>query len=264
MINFDRVAGVYDATRGLPEGVDEAIADRIVEATNAGPGTRFLELGVGSGRIAAPLIRREFPFTGVDISTQMLEGLREKVGNVPTLTVIQGDITHLPLEDSSQDVVLAVHIFHLVKEWRQAVDEALRVLRPDGFFIYGGNHSPDAVPGAGDWGQIRSEWGRLVRETGATTSPRYAEWTDIQDVLSERGGRITTYRVATWKREFRPIDLMEAMRDRTFSASWAVPDEVMEGVHERLLAWGREAYGDIETPITEDEEFLIHVCRLDR
>lgn len=264
MINFDRVADIYDATRGLPEGVDEAIADRIAAATDAGPGTRFLELGVGTGRIATPLIRRGFPFTGMDISTQMLEGLRQKVGDVPTLTVIQGDITHLPLDTGSQDVVIAVHVFHLIKEWRQALDEALRVLRPDGFFIHGGNVSPERLAGQGDYGNIRAKWAQLVREMGATTSTRYAEWYDLHEALTERGARIAVYRVASWTREFRPIDLIEAMRRRTFSASWSVPDEVVEPVHRKLLTWAEEHYGDLTTPISEEEEFLLNVCRLNR
>jgi SAM-dependent methyltransferase len=263
MINFDRVAGIYDATRGLPEGVDEAIADRIVAATNAQPGTRFLEVGVGTGRIAAPLIRRGFPFTGVDVSEQMLDRLRQKVGDVPTLTVIQGDITQLPLPDGSQDVVLAVHIFHLVPEWRKALDEALRVLAPGGFLIYGGNTAP-GYAGSGDYGRIRGEWDRLVRESGASIRQRYGEWGDTQEAVTALGGRIAVYRAASWMREFRPIDLMESMRNQTFSASWSVPEAVLESVHRRLLAWGRETYEDPAAPVAEPEEFLLHVCRFEQ
>jgi ubiquinone/menaquinone biosynthesis C-methylase UbiE len=261
MINFDRVAGIYDATRRLPEGIDESIADRILAATNAHHGTHFLEVGVGTGRIAVPLIRRGFPFTGVDISEGMLERLRQKVGDVPTLTVIRGDITSLPLPDDSQDVVLAVHIFHLVPEWRKALDEALRVLAPGGFFVYGGNTTPeDAGP---DWGTIRGEWARLVREMGGDMRPRYGEWTDTQEAITELGGRITVYRAASWLREFRPIELMEAMRRQTFSASWSVPQDILDAVHERLLVWGRETYGDLEATVAEEEEFLLHVCRFE-
>jgi SAM-dependent methyltransferase len=235
-----------------------------VAATDAEPGTRFLELGVGTGRIAAPLIRRGFPFTGIDISEQMLDQLRQKVGDVPTLTLIQGDITRLPLETGSQDVVMAVHVFHLIKEWRKALDEALRVLRPDGYFIHGGNVSPETLAGEGDYGSLRTKWAQLVRAMGATTSPRYAEWYDLQEALTERGAHIAVYRVASWTREFRPIDLIEAMRRRTFSASWSVPDEVVEPVHQQLLAWAQDQYGDLTTPITEEEDFLLNVCRLNR
>ena len=64
-MSFDRVADVYDATRALPEGVPGAITRRIEEATYAGPETRFLELGVGTGRIAEPLIAAGYPYTGV-------------------------------------------------------------------------------------------------------------------------------------------------------------------------------------------------------
>jgi ubiquinone/menaquinone biosynthesis C-methylase UbiE len=262
MMSFDRVADVYDATRGLPPGVDEAVADRIVAATSAGPETRFLEIGVGTGRIALPLIRRGYPFTGVDISTQMLDRLRDKAGSPPNLTLIEADIRELPLEDNSQDVVLAIHVFHLVEQWEQALEEALRVLKPRGHFIFGGNVSvgTDTRP---DWGRIRQEWGRLVQEMGASVTPRHGEWYDVQEALTARGGRIAVYRAASWMREFRPIDLMEAMRRRTFSASWAVPEEVLEAAHPKLLSWGAETYGDVHATIAEEEEFLLDVCRFE-
>src|SRR5581483_8300610 len=118
-MSFDRVADVYDATRALPAGVPDAIARRIEEATYAGPGTRFLELGVGTGRIAEPLIAAGYPYTGVDISADMLARLRAKAGNAPNLTIAEADITNLPFPDDSFDVALTVHVLHLVSDWHK-------------------------------------------------------------------------------------------------------------------------------------------------
>lgn len=254
-MNFDRVATIYDATRGLPDEVTERVADRIVTATHAGPDTRFLELGVGTGRVAVPLIRRGYPFTGVDVSFQMLGQLREKAGDAPNLTVLNEDITRLSVPDGSQDVVLVVHVFHLVPEWRRSLAEARRVLTPDGHFIWGGNHLQEQHPGA----VIRRQWSELVRETGTRTRPRYAEWGDIQAEVTEQGGRVAVYRAAQWQTEFRPIDLMEALRRRTFSATWDVPEDVLESVHQQLIAWGRERFEDLERPVQGTEEFMLFV-----
>jgi len=41
--------------------------------------TRFLEIGVGTGRIALPLALLGFSVTGIDISEGMMERLREKI-----------------------------------------------------------------------------------------------------------------------------------------------------------------------------------------
>ena len=49
MTNFDRVADIYDATRGLPPDVAEQVADRIVAATVGPPD---LSHAMGAGRQA--------------------------------------------------------------------------------------------------------------------------------------------------------------------------------------------------------------------
>lgn len=256
-MNFDPVADIYDATRGLPDGVPSQIADAIAHATNAQPGTRFLELGVGTGRIAEPLIERGYPFTGVDISSRMLDRLRQKVGDAANLTLIEGSITDLPLPDASQDVIVVIHVFHLVEEWKKAFAEARRVLAPGGYFIFGGNHSVEADGRH----HIRRKWTELVREAGGTLSPRHAAWEDIQEAVTADGGWTATYRAAHWERELRPLALMAAMRQRTFSASWSVEEEVLERVHEQLVGWGKERFGDLTKPVSSVEEFLLFVSR---
>ncbi|WP_414520260.1 class I SAM-dependent DNA methyltransferase, partial [Synechococcus sp. H55.10] len=75
---FDRAADFYDATRSFPPAVEEEIADAILAAVGATPETHFLEVGIGTGRIALPLIRRGCPYTGIDISERMLAVLRRK------------------------------------------------------------------------------------------------------------------------------------------------------------------------------------------
>ena len=44
----------------------------------AGPERRLLELGVGTGRVALPLVQRGIRITGIDESEVMVEKLRQK------------------------------------------------------------------------------------------------------------------------------------------------------------------------------------------
>ena len=54
-VSFDAVAHGYDATRGFPEEVGQQLAQEIDRAAHGNAQTRFLEIGVGTGRIATPL-----------------------------------------------------------------------------------------------------------------------------------------------------------------------------------------------------------------
>jgi ubiquinone/menaquinone biosynthesis C-methylase UbiE len=258
-VSFDRVADIYDATRGLPAEAVEQVANQIVVATMARhrPGTTFLEMGIGTGRIALPLIERGYSVTGVDISRKMMDHLQAKAPGRSNLTLVETDVTDLPFPDHSFDVVLAVHVLHLVPAWRKALDEAQRVARPGGFFVRGNDR-----PIPGDPAQtIRTQWRKFVQEAGAPQRPEYGTWEAVESDLTARGCRTAIFRTAQWEGQLRPIDLLEAQRSRTFSESWSLPEDILEAVHPRMLAWARERYGEIDRPLPSHWEFLLSVSR---
>src|SRR5438876_5508731 len=78
-LSFDRVAHAYDATRGYPPGIDQQIAEAIIQTVDAKPETTFMEVGVGTGRIAFPLASLGHTYTGVDISEKMVKLLATKL-----------------------------------------------------------------------------------------------------------------------------------------------------------------------------------------
>lgn len=258
-MSFDRVADVYDATRALPKGVPDAIAGRVVEATNAGPETRFLELGVGTGRIAEPLIAAGYPYTGVDISADMLARLRAKAGDAPNLTIVEGDVTDLPFPDDSFDVALTVHVLHLVSDWHKALAEARRALTPHGYFIVGHDHSLEGTPAR----QIRRQWRIFTEEAGGKPREGRVSSEDIYAALIEMGARMAIYHVARWERAVIPADLIELIHARKYSWSWNVSDAVLDEAHGRMLTWAAEQYGDITAPQPDTGEFTLAVATFD-
>lgn len=138
-VAFDRAAGYYDATRSLSPAAAALVTAVLAEAlVGHGP---VLEIGVGTGRIALPLAETGIEVVGIDLSGPMLEELTAKAGAVP---VAVADCTSLPFPDDAFGGVIASHVFHLVPEWRDATLEVLRVLRPDGTFLWarGGHGAP--------------------------------------------------------------------------------------------------------------------------
>ena len=260
-MSFDRVAEIYDTTRAIPDEAVERIADRVIAATDATPETRFLELGIGTGRSALPFIRRGYRYTGIDISEAMTARLLEKVSAAgKTVELVHGDISALPFPDDSFDVVLAVHVLHLVPDWRAVLDEVRRVLSPVGQFVLGSEkgHQGD-LPSAASG--IRRHWQELVTEMGATLRPAYGSWDNVERALVEMDARLAVYRAAHWDEELIPNDLLEEQRRRTFSMSWTVPDEILEAVHPRMVQWVTETYGDPAVPLTVAEDFMLLVAR---
>jgi len=258
-MSFDRVADVYDATRGLPESVADDVAKHLAEAVTAGPETRFLELGVGTGRIALPLIRAGYSYTGVDISEAMLSRLRDKAGNAPNLTIVEGDIGALPFPDGSFDVVLAVHVLHLVPDFRRVLNEARRVLTPNGHFVLG----YDGAVGNSPARRIRRQWRVFVDEQDGGQAPRRVSSDDVYAALTEMGGRIALYHVARWERTVVPRDLIALIHQRKYSWTWDIPQPVLDAANTRMLAWTEENIGDLDKPLPAEWEFTLGVTTFD-
>src|SRR5215469_2827867 len=130
-VNFDRAASYYDATRALPDGVAEEVRDAVLRHVDATPDTRFLEVGVGTGRIAVPFVRAGYRYFGVDLSRSMLRTLRDKLAadrerrEGPRLAL--ADSMDLPFRPATFDVVLMIHVLHLVDDRRRALAEARRI-----------------------------------------------------------------------------------------------------------------------------------------
>jgi len=96
-----------------------------------------LELGGGSGAMAEETIRRhpDCQLTVTDLDPVMVASAQRRFANEPRVTARQADATDLPFAEGSFDVVVSHLMLHHVIEWRRALDEVSRVLRPGGRFV---------------------------------------------------------------------------------------------------------------------------------
>lgn len=248
-VSFDRVANQYDATRGYPLGVPERIAAGFIAAGGLSRGADTLELGIGTGRIALPLLAQGINVTGVDISPRMVEHLTANYDarrNEQTeaewgeLAVALADMTALPFPTNHFDAVVGVHILHLVPEWRRALDEAFRVLRPGASLLLGQDRRENPELDA-----ISDYWQDVVRELGYTPHRVGAQgYGEIVAELRARGLPISERVAVTWPGSETPRAALENITLRLWSLTWHVPDDLFNESARRLELWVNEHYGD--------------------
>ena len=166
---------LYYATRALPDGVAEQVRDAILDRVGAQPGMRFLEVGVGTGRIALPFVRGGHAYCGVDLSAAMLGALRAKLIASPAQPgpLACADAMALPFRPGVFDVVLLIHVIHLVDNHLETLAEVRRVLRPEGRVIISANEYTaqerrDAQTGRVPTGArlVTSRWNTILSELG--------------------------------------------------------------------------------------------------
>ncbi len=264
-ISFDRAADFYDATRGYAEGVAEQIRDAIIAYTGATLESRFLELGVGTGRVALPFIQAGYDFTGVDISQAMMDRLEQKLNpdKIYRYQLQQADITQLPFTDDSFNVAYAVHVFHLVESWQKAAQEAKRVLKPGGWLLVAyETASIDESERKSPASIVRNKWDEIFTNMGlAKHSVRPGVWGADETIIEYLKGLGATTEIATLADFMWPAISMRQMADRLinrlYSSDWATPDDVHNEASLQLEKWLTEECLNPDELIVSSSQFKI-------
>jgi arsenite methyltransferase len=100
-------------------------------------GLSVLDVGSGAGTdllLAARHVGPSGRAIGIDMTAEMRERARAgaRQCDLRQVEVLEGDATHLPVEDASIDVVISNGVLNLVPEKDHAFAEIARVLRPGG------------------------------------------------------------------------------------------------------------------------------------
>lgn len=287
-LSFDPFAQIYDATRGYPEVVAQQIAQAIDQAADATARTAYLEVGVGTGRIALPIASSGHTYTGVDISEKMVEQFEEKLrregwqevqqpwGTLPdesatlspvahryrlaekqaAVRLVMSDITALPFRDDSFDAVVSVHVFHLVDGWQRAVEESLRVLRPGGVLLYCGDDHEDMDVRE----QIAGEWRRIIKELGGDNRrPGASSPHMVTDYLQQQGFTTERLCAVTWESKMTARQVLEGFERRYFSHVWVIAEDIFAVAINRLRSWVEKHYeGRMDTTYIHKHRFMIN------
>ncbi|HLI47885.1 MAG TPA: methyltransferase domain-containing protein [Chthonomonas sp.] len=240
-VNFDRVAEDYDASRYLPAHAAHRIAAFLCRAASLSPQSLLLDAATGTGRFALPLAVHGVRVVGVDIAERMLARLRSKMPSASLpIRLLRSDLTALGLTHQAFDAVLMAHILHLIPNWQQALQEAFRVLKPNGVLLLVWNQ--------GEHSRIRHQYHELLR--GRFEIPGYqgAHSSEIARWLQEQGKvvEVLDTRHLHWQWQAPIAQTVDFLQKRVWSRLWRVPDEVHDSVMKELHAWVLATYGSFD------------------
>ncbi len=129
---FGRVAGAWDDVRG------ELFGSGFTEHALLGfvnPDWVIADLGCGTGNATELLSPWVKEVVAIDRSPEMLHAARSRLlehgGSEERIRFVQGDLSALPIPDSSVDAAACVLVLHHIEGPIEALREAKRVLRKD-------------------------------------------------------------------------------------------------------------------------------------
>jgi SAM-dependent methyltransferase len=200
-----------------------------------------LEVGVGTGRIALPLSATGVSLVGVDLSSAMLAALSEKAGGRPPFPTAVADATRLPFEADRFGGAFAVHVLHLVPEWRSALAELVRVVRPDGVVLLdlGGCSTRvgrevrarfDVELGAGAMANVGLDWGRAR----------------IDGIMAGLGAVRRSLPQVSYVERTSLAEHLRLIAEGRYSWTWRVPDDERRAAVDAVRSWALDRFGDLE------------------
>jgi SAM-dependent methyltransferase len=111
----ERVAGVYD---DWYTDVDPHAIDLLAQLAGTG---RVLELGIGTGRFALPLVSRNVNLSGIDVAQSMIDRLKAKPGS-ERIDVQLGSFADFHLEQKFQLIYVVFNTIFLLTTQQGQVD----------------------------------------------------------------------------------------------------------------------------------------------
>lgn len=114
----------------------DRVLDKIVDYSDfdSNKYSNVLDIGIGTGNLAARFLERGLHVIGIDPSEEMRKICRQKL---PVVSVLNGDFLSIPLETSSVDLIVSAYAFHHLsgEQKERAILEMKRVLALPGRIV---------------------------------------------------------------------------------------------------------------------------------
>lgn len=212
-VSFDRIADRYDDTRG-----GEARGARTAAVLRPwlldGP---VLEVGVGTGLVAAAVAAERPGVLGVDLSLPMIRRAQPRLAG----RVAAGDALRLPVRTAAVRTAYLVHVLHLVASIEPALAELRRVLAPAGRLLVVCSGTPAAVT---DVDVLVHDLYRRLR------GPRPDDPDRIIDLAQRAGFALEHRRGLATEGSMSPAAYASTVEERVWAWTWDVDEQTWADV----------------------------------
>lgn len=241
-VDFGRVAEEYEATRGIPDEFMNEIVTDIIHTCELKPSNLVLELGCGAGRFLRALASQKIQVTGFDISRGMLKQacISQRSSKFLRSNLVFGDAASLSLISGVFKAVLAIHVFHLMTDWSEALEEVLHILGSEGTIITG------YVGAITHQSYLNKLYRQRREELGYGVSPLGANPTEVIAELQKQGASVETHNYQTSVEV--PLGVTLSYLDRrVFSSMWRnLPDIVHRQIMQEVRAAATTQFKDLD------------------
>jgi ubiquinone/menaquinone biosynthesis C-methylase UbiE len=224
-LSFNSMAGFYDETRVVDLSSLESSLDFLRERLPPNKFGNIFYPGIGTGRIAIPLAEKGYSITGIDISKDMLSLLKKRLMqmNQPLPIYFQNaDVTRLPFDDNTFDTTITVHLFYFIAEWKQAINEILRVTKSECPLILMHTGTGTEVPFLNNrYRELCAENGYSIPEIGVISNRQATDYCESRGLYTE-----WIRDRWTWMQHIRLDKALDYLRFRAYSFTTFASDTI--------------------------------------
>jgi len=178
----------------------------------------------------------------------------------------------LPFRSAVFDVVLLIHVIHLVDDHLETLAEVLRVLRPNGRVIISANEHTgqerrDLEGGRTPTGarRVTSRWNTILTELGTDRRRRpQGQWISDEVLtadLERLGASVERVVLARYQDRARTArEVGAAHRDRIFSSDWPIPDHIHAEASRRLDRWLETEHGAPDEAFVDQSVIVVLIA----